>query len=336
MPDTAVVWFRRDLRVATSPPWRRRAASTSASCRSSSLTPSCWPGASARHARTAWLLECLEALDGSCAPAARAWWCAAGARRPWCGAWPPRPARRRCTSPTTSPASRARATLAWSRPWSATASPCIRHPGLYVADLPRVRRGPGRPLQGLLAVPARVEAQERRPVERAPRAIAMARSPRARLPSLRALGFDGRAPRLQDRPQPGEARPGAPRERWLECRPRPLRRAPRRARRADLAPVGLPALRLPVAARARARRGRPAAGSATATSSRGATSSPPWQLHFPDTARVEFHARYRALRMGRRRRAARAPGARAGPASRSSTPRCASSPPPAGCTTARA
>ena len=59
------------------------------------------------------------------------------------------------------------------------------------------------------------------------------------------------------------------------------------------------------------------------------------QLHFPETAHREFQERYRTLEWDHDAEQLRA-WKEGRPASRSSTPRCASCWPAAGCTTARA
>ena len=64
MPDTAVVWFRRDLRVRDLP-------SLAHACREHErvvplfvFDPALLGGRFRSHGRTAWMLGCLEALDG--------------------------------------------------------------------------------------------------------------------------------------------------------------------------------------------------------------------------------------------------------------------------------
>ena len=68
-----------------------------------------------------------------------------------------RPAHAPCTSPTTSRASRGARDARVEQALGRDGVRLIRHPGLYVADLPAIRTTAGRPLHGLLAVPARVE-----------------------------------------------------------------------------------------------------------------------------------------------------------------------------------
>ena len=66
MPTTALLWFRRDLRVARPSRADARArASTTASCRSSCSTTRCCTGRFASAPRTAFMLGCLRALDAA-------------------------------------------------------------------------------------------------------------------------------------------------------------------------------------------------------------------------------------------------------------------------------
>ena len=152
MPDTAVVWFRRDLRVRDLP------ALTEA-CREHErvvplfvFDPKLLRGRFRSHGRTAWMLECLEALDGELRArggAARS--CAAGARqtevRARGGARSARATVHVSDDVTGFARARdARVEQALARDGVAL----VRHPGLYVADLPRIRTGVRRPLHRLL------------------------------------------------------------------------------------------------------------------------------------------------------------------------------------------
>ena len=272
----------------------------------------------------------------SCAPAAGAWCSATGARRPRCAGSRPRSARAPCTSPTTSRASRGprRARGAGARARRRAAHP---PPGPLRRRPARDPDHGRRALHGLLALPARVEgagAPPRRARAARDRDAAHRRGPAA--VAARARLRRG-APRLDERPEPGEDAARRAARSWVEG---PglgaLRGAPRRARRADLAPVGLPALRLP----------RRRSSSSARVAARGGAryrDQLAWrdfyaavQLHFPARRAHRAPGALPRPRVGRRRRAAR--GLARGPdrLSPSSTPRCASSPRPAGCTTARA
>ena len=329
MPDTAVVWFRRDLRVRDlpalahacrehervvplfvfDPALLRRALSLAMPARRG--CSGCLRGARRRAARP-------RRTPGA-PPRAPA--------RPRCAASRPRSAPTPCTSPTTSRASRGRATHAWSRRSGATGCSSIRHPGLYVADLAAIRTTAGGPYTVYSPFLRAWKAQERRPVERAPQEIAMPRIAAGRLPSLRALGFDGG--RAAARRPPGARRarpPGAPRAagsmgRGWSATPSAATNSPSRPRACR-----------PTCASAASRRSRssaprpPGAPRATATSSRGATSSARWRCTSP-TPRASSSRSATATWSGTPTTSCSRRGARAGPASRSSTPRCASSPP---------
>jgi deoxyribodipyrimidine photo-lyase len=322
MPDTAVVWFRRDLRVATCPRSRTPAASTSASCRSSSSIPAAG-GRFRSPGRTAWLLECLAALDGELRAAAGAWCVRHGRPETEVRRVARRGRRRdRARLRRRDRLRAARATPAWRRRSDATGR-LRRHPGLYVADLPRSRTAPGRPYKVFTPFLRAWRAQARR-VRSARRARSRRR--RSRRASCRrcarwaSTGAAAPAGRPRARRGRGPARGGqlagsAGLERYAERRnvlAEPTSRLSAYLRFGCLSP-----LKLERAVAARRLR-------ATATSSRGATSSPPSSCTSRRRARVELDARYRTLEWDRDPTllAAWREGA---PASPSSTPRCASS-----------
>ena len=212
----------------------------------------------------------------------------------------------------------------------------VRHPGLYVADLPRIRTGSGGPYTVYSPFLKAWKAQERRPVERAPREIAMARIAAGRMPSLRALGFAGRAPGLEDRPEPGEDAARRAARAWVDGQGLaryaerrndlavPTSRLSAYLRFGCLSPLGLERA---VAARRMRALPRPAR-LARLLRRRGAPLPPHRARRVPGALPRP--------RMGRRRRAARRLARGPARASPSSTPPCASSPRRAGCTTARA
>ena len=132
-------------------------------------------------------------------------------------------------------------------------------------------------------------------MERAPQEIALPRVAAGRLPSLRALGFGGAPPQLEDSPAPGEQAARRAARSWVEGQGL-ARYAQRRNELADptsrlsaylrfgcLSPLKLERA---VAARRIARYRDQLAW----RDFFGAV-----QLHFPHTARVEFQERYRAL-----------------------------------------
>ena len=63
MPDTAVVWFRRDLRVADLPALAHACREHDRIVPLFVFDPRLLAGRFRSPARTAWLLECLAALD---------------------------------------------------------------------------------------------------------------------------------------------------------------------------------------------------------------------------------------------------------------------------------
>ena len=313
MPDTAVVWFRRDLRVAR--PARARARLPRARARRAALR------LRSRLAGRALPLARPHGVDARLPRGARR---RAARPRRAAGAAPRPPGDRGAPRRRARPA---RATVhvsddvtGFARARDARVEAALGRDGVQLRPPPGPLRGrpagdrapPGRPVQGLHALPARLArpGAPARPSARRARSR-WRRSPRARLPSLRALGFEGRAPRLQDRPEPGAAAARRAAERWLRSA------APERyAERRDV--LAEPTSRLSAYLRfgclsalsLERARGRARRCSATATSSPGATSSPPCSCTSPRRARVELDARYRTLEWDRDP-ALVAPGARA-------------------------
>ncbi len=210
MADTAVVWFRRDLRVRDLP-------ALAAACREHErvvplfvFDPRLLRGRFRSPGRTAWMLGCLRALDGEL--------------RERGGRLVVRVGRPETELRKVAHEVRARTVhvsddvTGFARGRDARVDTALgsdgvalcRHPGLYVADLPAIATRAGGPYTVYTPFLRAWRAQERRAVERAPRAIAMPRIAAGRLPSLRALGL-GADPRLHERPEPGEAAAGAPR-----------------------------------------------------------------------------------------------------------------------------
>ena len=148
-------------------------------------------------------------------------------------------------------------------------------------------------------------------------------------------------PRLRDELpepfcEPGEAAARAALDAWLDGPVDRLRRAPRRSRGRHERPLGVPALglqsRREAEERAIARGGEGAAAFVRQLAWRDFYAHV--LLLLPDNARLEFQERYRDLEWADDPELLEA-WTRAAPATRSSTPGCASSPRPAGCTTAR-
>ena len=70
----------------------------------------------------------------------------------------------------------------------------VHEPGTYIADLGAVRTGQGKPYTVFTPFLRAWRKQERRPVQRAPRELALPSKLRAeRLPSLERLGFERHA-----------------------------------------------------------------------------------------------------------------------------------------------
>ena len=339
MPDTAVVWFRRDLRVRDLPALAHACREHERVVPLFVFDPRCSRGrfrsprphrVDARLPRGARRRAARPRRAPGAPPRAPADRGAPGRGR----------GRRRtpCTSPTTSRASRGRATRASSRRSGATGSQLVRHPGLYVADLAAIRTTAGGPYTVYSPFLRAWKAQERRAVERAPprdRDAAHRRGPAA----VAARAGLRRAARRGSRTARSPARtpPGAPRA--AGCAGRASRATPSAAttlaeptsrlsaylRFGCLSPLGLERAVAAAAACARYR------DQLAWRDFFGAV-----QLHFPDDRAHRVPGALPRPGVGPRRRAARGLARGPAPASRSSTPRCASSPRPAGCTTARA
>ena len=171
----------------------------------------------------------------------------------------------------------------------------IRHLGLHVADLTAIRTTAGGPYTVYSPFLRAWKAQERRPVERAPREIATARIAAGRLPSLRALGFEGRPPRLDDPPEPGEDAARRAARSWVEGRGL-ARYADRRDELAEPTSRLSAYLRFGCLSALKLERAVAARGFARYRDQLA------WRdfyaavaLHFPHAARVELQERYRAL-----------------------------------------
>ena len=205
MPDTAVVWFRRDLRVRDLPALAHACREHERVVPLFVFDPALLGGRFRSHARTAWMLGCLEALDGELRARGGRLVSATGARRPRCAGSRPRSARAPCTSPTTSPASRGRATRAWSRRSGATECSSSATPASTSPTCPRSGPRPAAPYTVYSPFLRAWKAQERRPVERAPagdRDGAHRRGP----PAVAARAGLRRAPAASSRTRPSPAR----------------------------------------------------------------------------------------------------------------------------------
>jgi deoxyribodipyrimidine photo-lyase len=253
MPDTAIVWFRRDLRVDDLPALAHACREHERIVPLFVLDPGLLRGRFRSPGRTAWLLECLAALDGELR--------ARGARLAVRHGRPETEVRRVAREAGAATVHVSDDVTGFARSRDARVEAALgrdgvalrRHPGLYVADLPQIATAQGGPYKVFTPFLRAWRAQARRVPERAPRTITTAPVAVGELPSLRALGFEGRAPRLQDRPEPGPVAARSAAGRWLRSAA-----LERYAERRDVLAVPTsrlsapPALRLPVGAVARA------------------------------------------------------------------------------------
>ena len=331
--DTAIVWFRRDLRVHDHP------ALTAAHREADRVVP---VFVLDPRLLDAGRFPVRATAPGSCSPSLRELRDALRERggdllvrrgRPEdvLPRWRARPARRRSTSPPTCRRSRWRATGAWS-PRSGTS----RHagsPGNFVADVDAPRTKDGRPFAVFSPFHRAWEQLPRREVHGAPRALRVpAGLDAGEIPAAPGAGGRRAVPARGARPRASGC------ARWLAGGDRALRGPSRPPRRRHLGALALPALRLPVGARdraARARQGRQGRGGVRAPA-RVARLLRPRPAPPPGNARGAYKAQFDAARVGGRRRRPRGlvrgphrlPGGR--------RRRCASSCTTAGCTTARA
>jgi deoxyribodipyrimidine photo-lyase len=295
MPDTAVVWFRRDLRVRDLPALAHAFREHQRVVPLFVFDPVLLGGRFRSHARTAWMLGCLEALDAELR--------ARGGRLVLRHGRPQTEVRRVAAEVGARTVHVSDDVTGFARARDARAEQAlgrdgvqlIRHPGLYVADLAALRTNTGGPYTVYSPFLRAWKAQERRPVEPAPGAIAMPRIAAGGLPSLRALGFEGGAPRLDDSPQPGEETAWRAARSWVDGPglghyaerrnelAEPTSRLSAYLRFGCLSPLKLERA---VAARRAARYRDQLAW----RDFFGAV-----QLHFPHTARLEYQERYRAL-----------------------------------------
>jgi deoxyribodipyrimidine photo-lyase len=203
---TAIVWFRRDLRVHDLPALAEAVREHDRVLPLFVFDPVLLGGRFRSAGRTAWMLDALRSLDE--ALRSRGGRLAVRHGRP--EEVLPEAAREvgadavHCSAETTGFA-RARD----ERVASALGGVALRrHPGVYIAEVDK-------PYAVFGAYRRAWRAQQRRPVLPAPLEIRLPRGARlGRLPSLQALGFDG-APELQDRPPASEEEAQRAAKRWL-------------------------------------------------------------------------------------------------------------------------
>ena len=298
MPDTAVVWFRRDLRVHDLPALAEAVREHERVVPIYVFDPKLLAGRFRSHGRTAWMLECIAALDGELR--------ARGGRLVIRTGRPQTEVRRIAREARAVAVYVSDDVTGFARRRDAAVEQALKRDGVelrrrqgqYVADLDAVRTKQGRPYTVFGPFLRAWRSQPRRDVLGAPRAIEQPRIAAGRLPSLAKLGFEGRPPQLEDRPEPGAAAARRAATGWLRSKAmqaygdrrdtlaEPTSRLSAYLRFGCLSPLWL-------------ERRSAALGGAGAGSYRDELA---WrdfygavQLHFPETARREFQERYRSL-----------------------------------------
>jgi deoxyribodipyrimidine photo-lyase len=201
MRSTAVVWFRRDLRVHDHPALVTALREHDQVVPLFVLDPRLVGGRFRSANRTQYLLDCLRALDAELR--------ARGARLVV------RHGRFEDVVPEVCAETGAEAVYA-----AGDASPYARArdrrvgeqvdlrlgPGLFIARFSDLATKAGKPFTVYSPFRRAWEDQDRRAVHRAPSDVPMPTRVRSDgIPALEALGFDGPARELEDRPEPGEA-----------------------------------------------------------------------------------------------------------------------------------
>jgi deoxyribodipyrimidine photo-lyase len=299
MPDTAIVWFRRDLRVADLPALAHACREHECVAPLFVFDPRLLTGRFRSPGRTAWLLDCLAALDAELR--------ARGAQLVVRHGRPETEVRRAAREAGAATVHVSDDVTGFARERDARVEAALgrdgvalrRHPGLYVADLPRITTAQGGPYRVFTPFLRAWRAQERRTPEPAPRTIAMAPIAAGALPTLRELGFQAGAPDLQERPAPGPAAARKAAERWLRSAA-----LERYGERRDV--LAEPTSRLSAYLRFGCLSPRWLEQQVAARGHQRFRDQLAWrdflaavQLHFPETARMEFDERYRALEWDR-------------------------------------
>jgi deoxyribodipyrimidine photo-lyase len=216
--STAVVWFRRDLRIRDLP-------ALATACREHDrvvplvvFDPKLLGGRFRSANRTQWMLDALGVLDASLRERGGRLVLRHGdVRAEVVGV-----ARQvgasvvHCSDDVTAFARRRDGAV--EAALGAAGIALRRHPGVWIADLDALRTQQGRPYTVYSPFYRRWKAQERRRIERAPSSVPMPPGVDAgRLPTLRELGFEEDARELVDRPEPGEAAGRRAAERWIRA-----------------------------------------------------------------------------------------------------------------------
>jgi deoxyribodipyrimidine photo-lyase len=211
--STAIVWFRRDLRVHDLPALAEAAGANEHVLPLFVFDPVLLGGRFRSAGRTAWMLDALRALDGQL--------------RERGGRLAVRHGRPEEVLPEVAAEVGAAAvhvseeTTGFSRGRDDRVAEAlgdvqlVRHPGVYIADLAELLTKDGRPYTVFSPFARAWRAQPRRTVRQAPREISLPPGAKVgRMPSLEALGFE-RAPDLLDRPPADEESAKQAATRWL-------------------------------------------------------------------------------------------------------------------------
>jgi deoxyribodipyrimidine photo-lyase len=305
MTDVGVVWFRRDLRLRDLPALAQACREHERVVPLFVFDPRLLRGRFRSAARTAWMLDCLRALDAELRER--------GARLVVRRGRPETEVRRVAHDTGARAVHISEDVTGFARARDARVETALarddvalrRHPGLFVADLSSIRTKSGGPYTVYTPFLRAWREQQRRALERAPRAIAMPRIAGGRYPSLAALGLGARPPRLEDRPEPGEAAARRAAVRWLD------RGLEGYAERRDV--LAEPTSRLSAYLRFGCLSPLWLERQVVARGGRRFREQLAWrdflaavQLHFPHAARLELQERYRALQWDRDRALVRA------------------------------
>jgi deoxyribodipyrimidine photo-lyase len=199
--STAVVWFRRDLRVHDHPPLVTALREHDKVVPLFVLDPRLINGRFRSVNRTQYLLDCLRALDAELRDRGARLVVRVGAFEDVI------PAVVSETGAECVYAAGDASKYARARDRRVAERVDLRlGPGNFVARLGELRTKSGGPFKVYSPFRRAWLEQPRRSVERAPSEVPMPSRVRSDgIPSLEALGFDGPAPELIDRPEPGEA-----------------------------------------------------------------------------------------------------------------------------------
>ena len=211
VPMTAVVWFRRDLRVHDHPPLVAALREHESVVPLFVLDPRLVGGRFRSANRTRYLLDCLRALDGELRERGGRLVVRVGRFE---GVVPQVAAEAGAdvvyAAGDASPYARARDTRVGER------VDLRLGPGLFIGRFNDLRTKDGRPFTVYSPFRRAWEQQERRTVHRAPGEVRVPTRVRSDgIPSLEALGFERPARDLEERPEPGEAAAVKAMERWL-------------------------------------------------------------------------------------------------------------------------